>query len=79
MDVVIGKENYLYEKGYIDAFFGVDFIGHDSIAISAYKLKMIQDTLAKLNKTLLIILAPGKGDFFPEYIQIGRASCRERV
>ena len=68
MDVVIGKENYLYEKGYIDAFFGVDFIGHDSIAISAYKLKMIQDTLAKLNKTLLIILAPGKGDFFPEYI-----------
>src|SRR5687768_2398357 len=25
--VVIGKENYLYEQTYIDAFYGTDFVG----------------------------------------------------
>ena len=66
--VVIGKEGYLYEKDYIDAYYGRNFIGADSIAETARKLKVIQDTLERLNKTLLVILAPGKASFFPEFI-----------
>lgn len=65
--VLIGKENYLYEKSYINAYLGSDYIGKDSIAKKTRKLKLIQDTLEKLNTNLLVILAPGKGSFFPEF------------
>jgi hypothetical protein len=66
--VVIGKENYLFEKNYLKAYLGTDFIGEKAIEIQVFKLKKIQDTLQKLNKDLLMIFAPGKGTFFPEYM-----------
>jgi hypothetical protein len=67
-DVIIGKENYLYEKSYIDAYVGNDFLGEDSITKMINQLKFINDTLLKLNKNLIIVLAPGKASFYPEYI-----------
>jgi len=65
--VIIGKENYLYEKGYINAYYGKDFIGMDSVSKRMQQLKFIQDTLSKLNKNLIVIFAAGKGSFYPEY------------
>ncbi len=67
-NVIIGKENYLYEKNYIDAYTGKDYIGEASITTIVNDLKTIQDSLQGLQKELLIILAPGKATFFPEYI-----------
>ncbi len=32
------------------------------------RLKFLQDTLTKLGKTLLVVFAPGKGFFYPEFI-----------
>jgi len=66
--VVVGKENYLYEENYIKAWYGDDFIGQDSIEQRMYKLKMLQDTLNQLEKRIIVVLAPGKGSFYPEYI-----------
>lgn len=66
--VIIGKKNYLYELGYINAYYGDDFIGLDKIAEKVKKLKFIQDTLQKLNKSLILVFAPGKDIFYPEYI-----------
>lgn len=66
--VIIGKEGYLYEKQYIDAYYGRDYIGEDSIKKKVEKLKFIQDQLKKQNKLLLVVVAPGKGSFYPEYI-----------
>jgi hypothetical protein len=65
--IVIGKENYLYEESYINAYYGKDFSGVDSIASRMKKIKYVQDTLAKLNKNLILIFAAGKGSFYPEY------------
>ncbi|HKJ78660.1 MAG TPA: hypothetical protein VKA10_03950 [Prolixibacteraceae bacterium] len=65
--VVVGKKNYLFEENYIKAYYGKDFIGRDSIIHRMQRLKFIQDTLAKLNKDLVVIFAAGKGSFFPEY------------
>ncbi len=65
--VIIGKENYLYEINYIHSYYGSDFIGKDSINRRMEKLKFVQDTLQKLNKTLLIVYAAGKGFYYPEY------------
>jgi len=65
--VIIGKNNYLYEENYIKAYYGEDFIGIDSITHRMKRLKYLQDTLAKLNKTVIIVFAAGKGSFYPEY------------
>jgi len=65
--VVIGKEGYLYEYNYIKAYYGSDFIGDDKLEKNVMELKYIQDRLKEMNKTLIVVLAPGKGSFFPEY------------
>lgn len=66
--VVVGKENYLYETAYIDAYYGRDFIGQEKINGYVNKLKKIQDTLEKQNKLIVTVFAPGKACFYPEYI-----------
>ena len=66
--VVVGKENYLYETAYIDAYYGRDFVGKEKIETELKKLKRIQDTLEEKNKVILIAYAPGKASFYPEYI-----------
>lgn len=65
--VIIGKNNYLYEENYIKAYYGTDFVGVDSITHRIEKLRFVQDTLSKMNKTLMVVFAPGKGSFYPEY------------
>lgn len=66
--VTIGKNNYLYEQAYIEAWYGTDFVGHDCIEQRLYKFKCLQDTLNKLEQRLIMVLAPGKGSFYPEFI-----------
>lgn len=66
--VVVGKEDYLYELSYIKAHLGRDFIGDSLIAEKVYKLQRISDTLNALGKHIVIVLTPGKGSYFPEYI-----------
>jgi hypothetical protein len=64
--VVVGKNNYLFELGYINAYYGNDFIGADKIAVKMRQLRYVQDTLSKLNKSIFFVIAAGKGSFYPE-------------
>lgn len=66
--VIIGKETYLYEQSYINAYTGTDFLGTDSIDHTISRLKFITDTLNKLGKQLIVVFAAGKASFYPEYI-----------
>jgi len=66
--VIVGKENYLYEKSYIDAYYGNDFLGKKVIEEQFTKLKKLQDTLLYYNTKILIVYAPGKASFYPEFI-----------
>lgn len=66
--VIIGKDTYLYEKSYIDAYTGTDFLGEDSIRHTIERLRFISDTLHKLNKQLIVVFAAGKASFYPEFI-----------
>lgn len=66
--VVVGKENYLYERSYIDAYYGNDFLGKEVIENQFAKLKKLQDTLLFYEVELLIVYAPGKASFYPEFI-----------
>ncbi|WP_417264845.1 alginate O-acetyltransferase AlgX-related protein [Brumimicrobium sp.] len=66
--VIIGKENYLFEEQYIKSYLGEDFIGTHQIEEKIRKLNKIKDTLAQKEINILLVLAPGKGSFYPEFI-----------
>ncbi len=66
--VVIGKASYLYEENYIKTYYGRDFIGDSLMAARIARLKYLHDTLASLGKELIVVMAPGKADFYPGFI-----------
>ncbi len=66
--LVIGKKGFLFEKTYIDAFFGWDFIGEDSIQAKVQKLEKLSGYLSEKGIITVVLLAPGKAAFYPEYI-----------
>lgn len=66
--VIIGKNNYLYELNYIKTIYGQDFIGQKLIHQRIHQLDSIREELSKQNIDLLVVLTPGKGSFYPEFI-----------
>jgi hypothetical protein len=64
---LIGKEQYLYEKDYIRAMYGKDFRGTDSLALRSVKLKRIIHALNRQNTRVVVVIAPGKASYHPEY------------
>lgn len=66
--VIVGKEDYLYEKQYVKSYFGDDYLGQDQIDSRIKTIDSIYQILKKHQTELLIILAPGKGYYYPEYI-----------
>lgn len=66
--VIVGKDNYLYESAYIDAVTGQDFVGLKTIRDNCEKLAVIQRGLLAKGVRLVVVLAPGKGSYFPEFI-----------
>jgi len=62
--VLAGPDNILFEEDYIHEYMGDYFVG-DSVWIrKAQQLKAVNDTLAKLGKSLMVIIEPGKATFY---------------
>ncbi len=67
--LVVGKHNYLFEEPYIKAYLGRDFFGKEKIDARVWQFKELQERLWKeKNILMLVIFAPDKGSFYPEYI-----------
>lgn len=66
-DVVVGKENYLFEGGYIREFLGLNFIGKEKIQNKVNQIKKVQEELSS-HSVFLPVFAPGKATYFSEYI-----------
>ncbi len=67
--VVFGKESQLYEKWYINSYYGNDFVGDKVIDSTIHHLERINRTLIdSLGTKMMIVLAPGKASYYPEYI-----------
>ena len=67
--VVVGKDDYLFEMPYIDAWLGRDFIGETLIDARVGQITKLQDLLWKWNHILLVVIfPPDKGSFYPEKI-----------
>ncbi len=66
---VIGKSDCLYEEGYILDYTGYNFTGKKFIDKHLQRAKKLQVFLKKeKNIDFLIVYAPGKASYFPEYI-----------
>lgn len=66
--VVVGKDNYLYEKNYIKAYYGTDFVGDPLIDKRVKRLTAIQKNLSEKGILFAVAIAPGKAQFYPQYI-----------
>ena len=66
--VIIGKEDYLYEIKYINAFRGAEEVNQAMVDSSFFKLKAIQSKLKEKGIELVVVMNPGKASFYPEYI-----------
>lgn len=67
--IVVGKDGYLFAETYIKAYTGADFVGKYFIDQKIKDLKWLQEYLRNEKGILLIVvLAPGKGFYYPEYI-----------
>ena len=66
---VLGKDNYVYSEGYIFSAFGDDYVGEDKILSKLQKAKIVQDSLKKKGIDLLLVFAPGKGEYCIEQIE----------
>jgi hypothetical protein len=79
-DVYVGTDNNLISKGYVDAYYGRDFMGTDTLRKQLLKLKKIQDTLHRLGKTFVFAYAPSKVDYYPDDVPLFlRASGKPRA
>jgi hypothetical protein len=66
---VSGKENYVFSEGYIFSAFGDDYVGDNVIKTKLEKAKVVQDSLKKKGIDLLLVFAPGKGEYCVEQIE----------
>lgn len=65
-DILVGKENYLFEQRYIDSYFGVDIEDVESLNKKVLRTKFIKDTLETMGVKMLFVIAPSKADYFQE-------------
>lgn len=66
--VVVGKESFLYEKSYIEAYLGQDYRGEEHLDQVVENLRIIQDTLTSKDIGFAVVIAPSKANYYPEYI-----------
>lgn len=66
---VSGKENYIFSEGYIFSAFGDDYVGQQKIQTKLQKAKVVQDSLKRKGIDLLLVFAPGKGEYCIEQIE----------
>lgn len=76
--VIVGKDNYLFETTYINSYLGKDFMGEDSINQNLIRLKKISDKLQKLNKHLILVIAPSKPSYFREFLPDAFGSIKNK-
>jgi len=66
--VIIGKEDYLYEIKYINAFRGAEEVSQSKVDSNLVMLKALQTKLKEKGIELVVVMNPGKASFYPEFI-----------
>jgi len=67
-NVVVGKNDFLYETWHIDTYNGGDFVGKGVINNKIEMIAAIDSVLQLSNTKLIVVLAAGKPSIYPENI-----------
>jgi hypothetical protein len=67
-ELIIGKENYLFGKEYIDEYLGKDYIGKAALKEKVAYLKAISNGCKSRGKVFLLVLAPSKAYYHSAYL-----------
>ncbi len=67
-DIEVGKNNYLFQHGYVDAYLGRKKISRNEMQTRLNTLQQFSDSLKTHNTKLIVMLAPGKASYYPEYL-----------
>ncbi len=65
--VLVGKEDFLFARGYLNSYKGRDFVGDSVIESTVNRLNDIAGFFKKIRTPFLIVIAPGKGWYYPEH------------
>ncbi len=66
-DVAIGKNKYLYSINNYEQYFGIDTLRSDLLEWRAIQLERIAKRLKQEDIDLILVLAPSKAGFLPDY------------
>jgi SGNH hydrolase-like domain, acetyltransferase AlgX len=66
--IVLGNQGHLIERGYLPAFNRQRFPKRERLAGIADQIALLQQRLAKINKTLLVLISTNKPNFYPELV-----------
>jgi len=67
-NIVVGKDEVLYQEVYLSAYNGDDYVGDDIVKRKLDKFQFVQNELQKRGIFLMLLIAPGKASIYPEYI-----------
>ena len=67
-EVIVGKNNVLYDGRHINTLMGTDFLGESQIKERVLALKKVKELLNKDGKELLLVIAPNKARYFESEI-----------
>ncbi len=67
-EFVLGKDDYVFNIPYINAYLGRDFAGEATINEQLRKTQVVADTLKRKGIDLVVVFAPGKGTYCSEYL-----------
>lgn len=62
-ELVIGKDNVLYQPGPVNSYLGKDFLGEDEIRYRIRRMRIVQQELTKRGIPFLFIMAPNKARY----------------
>ncbi len=67
-EVVIGKHDYLFQGNHINEMTGWNYIGDEAMKLIIKNIHTAEKYLNKNNTLLLTVIAPGKTDYYKEYM-----------
>lgn len=66
--VVVGKNNMLLQQGYLNCYFGKDYVGDSTIKATVQTFSSLQKLLAKEGVDIYVVIVGDKASIYPENI-----------
>lgn len=67
-NIVLGKDDYLFEMNYINSYLGRDYIGRSRMVEKIRRLEKFQQTLREHNVDFILVFTPSKSRVMPEFM-----------